>query len=124
MKPLIASVSLVVGLLIGFYVGYRHDENYAQHLINKYQQEFVRVMKSSEGDQAAEASRVIELIESGDRSNAVRILSRPVAEYYQAYAVFAATDRDRKLRTLIEQLASTNQVIADAIHHTNYIVQP
>jgi uncharacterized protein YneF (UPF0154 family) len=124
MKPLIVFVSLVVGLLIGFYVGYRYDENYAQHLINKYQQEFVRVMKSSEGDQATEASRVIELIESGDRSNAVRILSRPVADYYQAYAVFAVTDRDRKLRTLIEQLASTNQVIADAIHHTNYIVQP
>jgi hypothetical protein len=124
MKPLIASVSLVVGLVTGFLVGYRHQQNSAQHVVDKYQQEFIRVMKSSEGDHAAEASRVIELIESGDRSNAVRILSKPVADYYQAYAVFAATDRDRALRTLIEGLASTNQVIADAIHHTNNIVQP
>jgi hypothetical protein len=125
MKPLIASVSLAVGLLIGGFIGYRYHQNSAQHVVDKYQQEFIRVVESSDREHAAEASRVVELIESGDRSNAVRILSRPIADYYQQYASSAATeDRARKLRTLIEQLASTNQVIADAIHHTNYIVQP
>ncbi len=76
-------------------------------------------MEASDGEHAAEATRVIELIESGDSSNAVRKLSRPISDYYHWYAVHADTDRELKLRALIEQLASTNQVVADAIHSTN-----
>jgi hypothetical protein len=123
MKPLIASVSLVVGLLIGFYIGCKHDENYAQRFMIKCQQEFIRVIDNSYADHAAEDSRVVGLIESGDRSNAVRILSRPIADYYQQYAVYGATDKARKLRALIEQLASTNQVVADAIGKKQMITQ-
>jgi uncharacterized protein YneF (UPF0154 family) len=116
MKPLIALVSLVVGLVIGFCIGYRY---YERHITNQAVRQMMEQMESSDGEHAAEASRVIELIESGDKSNAVRILSRPIANYYQWYAVHADTDRERKLRAFIEQLASTNQVVADAIHSTN-----
>jgi uncharacterized protein YneF (UPF0154 family) len=117
MKPLIASVSLVVGLVVGFYIGYRY---YERHITNEAVQQMMAEMESSDGYHAAEAVRIIELIDSGDRSNAVRILSTPIANYYQWYAVHADTDQERKLRVFIEQLASTNQVVAAAIHRTNY----
>ena len=114
------AVCLVVGLAMGFYVGYRY---YEWHITNEAVQLMTEQRESSDGEHAAEAVRVIELIGSGDSSNAVRMLSTPIANYYQWYAVYADTDRERKLRAFIEQLASTNQVVADAILSTNYRVR-
>ena len=117
MKALIASVvCLAIGLAVGFFVGYRY---YERHITNEAVKQMLDGMESADGERAAEATCVIELIDSGDRSNAVRILSRPIANYYQWYAIHADTDRERRLRAMIEQLASTNQVVADAIHSTN-----
>jgi hypothetical protein len=116
MKSLIACSSLLVGLAIGFDVGYRY---YERHITNQAIRQMIEYMESADGAHAAEAGHVIGLIESGDKSNAVRILSRPIANYYQWYALHADTDRERKLRAFIEQLASTNRVVADAIHSTN-----
>jgi uncharacterized protein YneF (UPF0154 family) len=119
-KILIPSLfCLLVGLAAGFLVGYRH---YERHITNEAVQQMLQEMESSDGEHAAEATLVIELIESGNGSNAVRILSRPIANYYQRYAVNANTDRERKLRAFIEHLASTNQVVTDAIHSTNEFV--
>jgi uncharacterized protein YneF (UPF0154 family) len=118
MKTFLASsICLLVGLAIGCFVGYRY---YERHITNEAVKQMLDGMESADGYHAAEAVRVIELIDSGDHSNAVRILSTPIANYYQWYAVHADTDRERKLRAFIEQLASTNQVVADAIHRTNY----
>jgi enoyl-CoA hydratase/carnithine racemase len=116
MKPLIASVSLVVGLMIGFYIGNRYHE---RGITNQAVRQMMATMESSDAEHAAEACRVIESVESGDKSNAVRILSEPIANYYKWYAVHADTDRERELRAFIEKLASTNQVVANAIHSTN-----
>lgn len=75
--------------------------------------------ESSDGYHAAEATRVVELIESGDRTNAVRMLATPIADYYWWYGGYTNTDRERKLRAMIDELASTNQMVAAHIAEEN-----
>jgi hypothetical protein len=112
-KTFIISVTcLVVGLAAGFFVGCRF---YSRHVTNEAVTQMTEEMESSVGYHAAEATRVIELIDSGDRTNAVRILSRPIADYYSLYAVYTNTDRERKMRAMIDALASTNQTVAAVI---------
>jgi hypothetical protein len=75
---------------------------------------------SSDGEKAARAVRVIESIQTGDNSNAVRLLSRPIVDFYYFYAGLSLNDeRTRQTLAWIEQVASTNAVIADAIHSTH-----
>ncbi|MGD0059632.1 MAG: hypothetical protein ABSD58_09470 [Verrucomicrobiia bacterium] len=113
MKALIASsVSLLVGLAIGSYTGYRY---YETHITNEAVKQMLEQMESADSEHAAEAVRAIEFIESDESSNAVRLLSRPIANYYQWYAIHAGTDRERELGAIIGRLSSTNHIVADAI---------
>jgi hypothetical protein len=62
------------------------------------------------------AVNTIPLIESGQTQNAVRMLSFPIARYYSIYTTkFYTNDVRLKLRAKIEQLASTNQIVAAQI---------
>jgi hypothetical protein len=109
-------VCLLVGSAIGLLVGYRYHD---RHVMNEAVRQMVDGIESADGAHAAEATRVVEFIQAGESSNAMRMLSRPIADYYQQYAVRPDTDRRQRLRAMIEQLASTNQVVSDAIHNTN-----
>jgi hypothetical protein len=81
----------------------------------------VQTMESSDALAAATSIRAIGLIESDDTQKAVQLLSRPIAHYYYIYADTGTNDeRSTKLRGLIEQLISTNKIVADAI--TNQMV--
>jgi hypothetical protein len=114
MKIIAASLGcLLLGLVMGGYVGFRYHE---KHITNEAVKLMMEGMESADGEHAAEAARAIELINSGESSNAVQLLSSPIANYYHWYAVYADTDRERRLRAMIEQLASTNQIVANAIH--------
>ena len=113
MKPLIISTaSLLVGVAIGCYVGYSYCD---RHVTNEAVEQMLQGMESSDGEHAARAVRVIELIDSGENQKAVQMLSRPIADYYSSYAIHAGIDREQKTRAMIEQLASTNKIVADAI---------
>ncbi len=113
MKTLIASaVSLLVGLLIGWYFERQHAE--AEKI--EFSQLMVQGTESSVSLQAAEAARAIELIGSGQPEGALHLLCRPVAHYYVLYSTTVTNDeRSVKLRSLIEELARTNQVLAARI---------
>lgn len=117
MKTLIASfASLLVGLFIGWYFEHRHAEYEMTDVVEQMQQPVV----SSDGEKAARAVRVIESIQAGDSSNAVRLLSRPIGDFYYFYAGLSHIDeRTRQTLAWIEQVASTNTAIAEAIHNTN-----
>jgi hypothetical protein len=115
MKAQVGSiVGLVVGLAIGFFVSYRY---YDRHVTNEAVQQMVQGMESSDRFEAAMAVRTIGLIESGDSSNAVQFLSRRIGDFYRTYASLAHNDeRTKQLLVSVEQIASTNAVVADEIH--------
>ena len=73
----------------------------------------LQTMESQDGEEAARDVRAIKLIESGETQNAVQMLSRPIPQYYYLYAIHAGTDRQRKMRAMIEELVSTNKIVAD-----------
>jgi hypothetical protein len=113
MKALIIpGVCLLVGLAVGGYVGYHFHGRYVTG-------EAVKLMleggESSEAEQAARATRAIELIEAHETQKAVEMLSRPIAYYHFLYADHADTERRRQICAMIDQLASTNKTVAEAI---------
>ena len=113
MKTLTASaVSLLLGLVIGWYIEHCHAERDKTEIVKV----MVQGTESSVALGATTAASVIQLIESGEVQQAVQLLSSPVAHYYPLYADTVRTDeRSTKLRALIEQLAKTNQVVAARI---------
>ena len=115
MKTLIASiVCLVLGLAVGFYAGNR---DYHKHIADEAVQQLVASGDSSARFEAAMALRSITLIESGESSNAVQFLSRRIGDFYRSYAGLTHNDeRTKQMLALIEQVASTNSVVADEIH--------
>jgi hypothetical protein len=124
MKTFVASVIfLLVGLAIGCYVGYRYCD---RHATNEAVQQMVDGMESQDGADAMMAVNCIRLIESGETQKAVQMLSFPIATYYSAYALHPSTNEERlKIRAQIEQLASTNQLIAARLKEasTNYTLK-
>jgi hypothetical protein len=114
MKTLIASfVALLLGLVAGWYFERLHAERKMTDVVEQMQQP----IESGDREHAARAIRAIQMIESGESSNAVRVLSRPIVDFYQFHAGLTHNDeRTKAVLALIEQLASTNTLIADEIH--------
>jgi hypothetical protein len=114
MKIIIISLfSLLVGAGFGWYFGYTMP-------IAKANRDARQEMLSIQADDsmaAIIAIRAVPLIESGDTQKAVQWLSKPIGSYYRVYALHAGTNEERlNLRGQIEEMASTNSVIAAEIH--------
>jgi hypothetical protein len=112
MKTVIASsISLILGLGFGWY--------FEHHRAEREKTEIVHLMaegiESSNGADAARAARAIQFIDSGQRQEAVQLLSGPVAHYYSVYGAVSANERRSKVRSLIEELARTDQVVGARI---------
>jgi len=114
MKTCVTSVIfLLVGLGVGFYIGYR---DYQKHIASEAIQQMVESGESPEALLASMSARTISLIDSGQGQQAVQMLSFPIAHYYYLYASSTFTNEQRlKLRALIDGLASTNQIVAAQI---------
>ena len=117
MKALIASiVCLVVGLTIGFFVGYRY---YERHITNEAVQQMLAGMESSQRLEAIMSIQAISLVESGDTQQVAQIFSPPIASFYSDYAPMTHNDkRTRDLLTKIEQFSRSNQVVAAQIRES------
>lgn len=113
MKTLIAaSLSIVLGLAIGWYSARAHFEHQRAQIVGQ----MVEGNESSDRERAVRAVRTIESIQSGDTQEAVRILSTPVAYYYTMYKESGSKqERRAETRALIEQLARTNNAVAARI---------
>ena len=109
MKRVIAAIaSLALGVALGWYIEHHRAQREKAEIV----QQMVEGMESSDGDGAARAVRAIQLIQSGETQQAVQLLSSPIASYYSEYRAVGANDRRSKLRSLVEELARTNQVVA------------
>jgi hypothetical protein len=107
-------IALLIGLAVGAIVGRR---SYDRHVTNEAVHQAVELGESSDRERAVRAVRAIEMIQSGRSSDAVALLSRPIADYYRLYASSTHTDeRTRDVLAMIERLASTNAMVSDAIH--------
>lgn len=111
MKTLIASfASLLVGLAIGSYLGYRC---YDRHVTNEAVQQMLRQMESSDRLGAARGMRAIELIQSGHTQEVAQMFFAPIADFYSQYAKLAHNDeRTKQLLATIEWFAKTNPAVA------------
>jgi hypothetical protein len=114
MKTLITFfVALLLGLALGSVLTLRHADHEVAEVVETMQQP----IESGDREHAARAIRAIQMIESGESSNAVQLLSVPIAVYYHFYAGLTQNDeRTKAVLAQIEQLASTNTLIADEIH--------
>jgi hypothetical protein len=108
-----------IGFFIGrFQAGGRPEPGHAKPELSEAElSEAFALMEGREeslsGVETARDVRAIEFIESGETKRAVQLLSHPIAHHYYSYAIHASTDRGRKLRALVEQLVSTNKILAD-----------
>ena len=111
MKACVASIIfLLIGLATGFYIGYR---DFHKHIADEAVQQLVESGESSDALLATFSVKTIGLIESGQNQKAVQMLSFPLAHYYYTYSSSQFTNKQRlKLRAMIEELASTNQMVA------------
>ncbi len=106
-------VSVLVGLALGCYVGYRYCD---RHITNAAVRQMVESEESSDALAAATSARAIRFIASGEPQKAVETLARPMAHYYSIYATSRFTNEHRlKLRAMIDGLASRNQTVAAQI---------
>jgi hypothetical protein len=125
MKTLIASaISLLVGLIIGCCIGYRY---YDRHVMKDTVELMSQAMRSSERLDAHSAIVAIGLVESGQTQKTIRFLCRPIADYYYLYTSdgWPKDVRSVQLRTMIQQLVSTNKIVAEEMTNrlANYGIQ-
>jgi hypothetical protein len=117
MKIIVTSlVSLLVGIAIGWYVGYsRPTAKY-----DRYAQQEMQKMKDEGALSAIYATRAIEMIQAGDTQKAVYALSFPIANYYVIDSRNPGTNETRlRIRSEIEGLARTNMQVAAQIKTTS-----
>jgi hypothetical protein len=123
MKTIIISlVALLVGVGIGWYVGCTASDAQTEKEVGS-------VLEAEENDAAmaaALAADTVRFIDAGNTQKAVQCLSTPIAHYWTEYAIYAGTNSERlKIRSDIEQWASTNQIVAARISNdmvfVNYI---
>lgn len=125
MKALIASVvSLLVGSVVGCSIGYTYCE---RHELRDDVELMTQSMRSSERLDALSAIFAINLIQSGENQKAVRFLCRPIADYYYMYTMpgWPTDERSVKTRNMIQQLITTNRIVADEMTNrmANYQIQ-
>ncbi|HEV2694738.1 MAG TPA: hypothetical protein VG347_17720 [Verrucomicrobiae bacterium] len=113
MKTLIIFfVALLLGLALGCVFTLRHADHEMAEVVATMQAPY----EASERVDAARGIRAIEFIESGDSSNAVRLLSTPIVDYYYFNAKLEHNDeRTKETLSWIERFVSTNRFIADEI---------
>lgn len=112
MKAVIASI---VSVVLGLALGWCSEHHRAQREKAEIVQQMLEGIESSDGEHAIEAVRAVQFIESGETQRAVQLLSGPIATYYSEYQAGGTSDRRSKLRSLIEELAKTNEVVAARI---------
>lgn len=121
MRAIISSVfCLALGVAIGWYI----ERNHAEHVLTDGLAQGVQAIGRCKANEAARDVRAVTLIQSGENDKAVQFLSTPIAHYYYIYSSTALEDRrGSELRTLIEELVKTNEIVADEMNRykTNYI---
>ena len=113
MKTIIISlVALLVGVGIGWYVGYMASNVRTDKEVGSV----LDAQESGAAVTATYAADTVRFIDSGDTQKAIRCLSIPIAHYWTEYAIDAGTNSQRlKVRSYIEQWASTNPIVAAEI---------
>ena len=112
MKTIVISLfSLLVGFALGWYFGYVQP-------IAKANREAMRQLALSDADDsmaAAVAYRTFMLYDAGETQKAMQSLAWPIGVYYRFNKTRPFTEERSNFLFKIEQLASTNQVVATEI---------
>jgi len=113
MKTIVISLaSLLVGLALGWYLGYVQPNA-------KANREAMRQFAISDADDtmaATVAYRTFMLYDAGETQKAMQSLAWPIGVYYRYNKMQPLTEDRSNFLAKIEQLASTNQIVATEIH--------
>jgi hypothetical protein len=110
-------VGLVIGLLIGSILGWCFGYTRPIAKASREAQQEMHNVEVDDSMAAIIAVKTIPFVEAGETNKAIQWLVKPVGSYYRVYATRAGTNEERlRLRTMIEQLASTNQMVNAEIH--------
>jgi hypothetical protein len=115
MKILATSIfSLVIGFGLGWYFGYARPNAEANR-------DAIRWFGKSDDDDsmaAAIAYRTFKLYDAGETQKAMQKLAWPIGVYYRYNKTRTLTADGSNFLAKIEQLASSNKVVAAEIHRT------
>ncbi len=109
---IIALFSLLVGVGIGWHFGYTRPNAKADREAMK---EFT-AMDADDTKAAVVAYRTFMLYDAGETQKAMQALASPIGLYYRYNKMQPLTEERSNFLAKIEQLASTNQVVATEIH--------
>jgi len=113
MKTIIISLSsLLVGLALGWYLGYVQPNAKA----NREAMKQFATMDADDTMAAAVAYRTFIFYDAGETQKAMQALAWPIGAYYRYNKKQPLTEERSNFLAKIEQLASTNQVVATEIH--------
>jgi hypothetical protein len=109
-------ILFVVALLIGLSAGSVFTRRHADHEVAAVVTQMMEASEASDAMYAGWGMCAIAFIQSGDTTNALRVLSNPIADYYACYAKLEHKDeRMKKTLASIDQFARTHQFVGDAI---------
>ena len=105
-------ISLAVGLVIGWFLGYTRPATKEKTEVAK----FLTTMEWDDSKAANFAVKAIPAVEAGDKQKAIELLALPIGSWYRVYAENTGTNEDRiRLKEKINQLASSNSIVASEI---------
>ncbi|HEY4416833.1 MAG TPA: hypothetical protein VGO57_14170 [Verrucomicrobiae bacterium] len=109
-------ITFLIALLLGLASGWIFAQRQADHKVAKLVAAMQLPFADSERLEAAKAIREIEMIQAGESNSIVRLLSKPIVNYYYLNTHLPHNDEQtKKMLVLIEQFASTNQLVANEI---------
>lgn len=113
-------VALSLGIALGWFSSGERSRRDVASAINQ----MLEAIESAESANAARSVRVIQLLDAGEKQAAVKLLCTPIASVYRDYSGRGLPDeRKNRLRVLIDELASSNQVVAAEISNNPATVE-
>ena len=109
---IISSLCLLGGVGVGWHFGYTRSNARVAKEVGSV----LEAQQSGDAVAATIAVEAVKCIDAGDTQKAVQVLSFPIAHYCVVFHYDSPTNESlQKLRSRIDQLAQTNQIVAAQI---------
>lgn len=110
------AIGLIVGVALGWIAGYVHPNRKAIRQLERYTEKVRRDREPEGTTTAVYAIKGVQLIAAGMTNEAIKVLSHPIARYYEFYASDLGTNQyRRRMREVIDELARTNQIVSESL---------
>jgi hypothetical protein len=110
------AIGLVLGAALGWVTGYVYPKRTALRRLERYVAKVEREKEPYSTTAAIYSIKGVQLIAAGMTNEAIKILSHPIADYYETYAANPGTNRYRsRMREVIDELARTSESVRTSL---------